>query len=330
MARLTVFGAGAMGTALAMHAARAGLDAALWANPHDDRALQALRSVGKHPALPEHVPASLAIHGPDELDRAAKDVEIAVLAATSDTARSLAGMVREVVGDARFLVSLAKGVESDSGRRVSEVYGAELPGPPVVIVAGPCLAAELAGGAPSAAVWASASVDDARAAGEPVAAPAYQLSFTDDVVGAEYCTTAKNVAALGMGLLDGLGKLSDETFRNAKAALFTKAVQEMCELIEALGGRRETAMGLAGVGDVLVTGNGGRNRLLGELIGEGDEPQAALRQLEGRGMTVEGVASAADVHRLTEGTGLDLPYHRAVYRILFEGEDPRTILDVLV
>jgi glycerol-3-phosphate dehydrogenase (NAD(P)+) len=330
MARLTVFGAGAMGTALAMHAARTGIDTALWANPHDERALQALRTDGRHPALPEHVPSSLAIHGPDELDRAAKDVEIAVLAATSDTARSLAGMVADVVGEARFLVSLAKGIESETGRRISEVYGEELPGTPVVVVAGPCLAPEVAEGAPSATVWAAASVDDARAAGEQLATHAYQLSFTDDIVGVEHCTSAKNVAAVGMGILDGLGKLTDESFRNAKAALFTKAVQELCSLVEAIGGRRETALGLAGLGDVLVTGTGGRNRLFGELVGEGEEPNAALRQLESRGMTVEGVASAADVRRLIEETELDLPYHRAVYRILFEGGDPRTILDVLV
>jgi glycerol-3-phosphate dehydrogenase (NAD(P)+) len=330
VASLTVFGAGAMGTALAMHAARAGLDTALWANPYDERSLDALRSEGRHPALPEHVPSSLAIHGPEELDQAAKDVEVAVLAATSDTARSLAGMVREAVDGARFLVSLAKGIESDTGSRISEVYGAELPGPPVVVVAGPCLASELAAGAPSAAVWAAASLDDAMAAGRPLATRSYQPSFTDDLAGVEYCTSAKNVAAIGMGLLDGLGKLSDEAFRNAKAAVFTKAIQELCALVEALGGRRETAMGLAGVGDVHVTGTGGRNRLLGELVGEGDEPAAALRQLEGRGMTVEGVASAADVHRLALERGIELPFHQAVYRILVDGEDPRTILDVLV
>jgi glycerol-3-phosphate dehydrogenase (NAD(P)+) len=330
MARVTVFGAGAMGTALAMHAARQRLDVALWANPFDERALEGLLSAGKHPALPEHVPAGLAIHGPDELEQAAKGVEVAVMASTSDTARSLAGMVGDVVGEARFLVSLAKGVESDTGRRVSEVYLEEIPGPTFVCVGGPCLAAELATGSPSAAVWASADAGDARAAGDPLASPAYQLEHTDDVVGVEYCTTAKNVAAVGLGILDGLAKISEDTYRNAKAALFTKAVQEVCALIEAVGGRTETVVGLAGVGDILVTATGGRNRLYGELIGEGEEPEAALRQLERRGMTVEGVSSAGDVDRLAEEHGLDLPYHRSVHRVLFEGAEPASVLDVLV
>jgi glycerol-3-phosphate dehydrogenase (NAD(P)+) len=270
------------------------------------------------------------VHGPDELDLAAKDVEIAVLAATSDTARNLMGMVAGVVGEARFVVSLAKGLETASGMRVSEIAAEELPGRTFVAVAGPCLAGELASGSPSTAVWASASVADARAAGEPLVTPEYQLHFTDDVLGVEYCTAAKNVAAIGLGILDGLGKLSDEAYRNAKAALFTKAIAEVCDLVEALGGRRETAMGLAGVGDIHVTGSGGRNRLFGELIGEGQDPADAREHLEARGMTVEGAASAGDVRRLADSLGLDLPYHRVLYRIVSEGEDPRRILDALV
>ena len=329
MARLTVFGAGAMGTAFAMHAARAGVETALWANPYDGRAFDGLREHGKHPGLPEHLPAALDLYGPDELDVAAKDVETAVLAATSNTTRSLAGMVRGVARDARFVVSLAKGVESRTGRRVSRVVAEEMPGATFVAVAGPCLAAELASGMPSAAVWASSSADDARDAGTPLVTAEYQLVFTDDLAGVECCTAAKNVAAIGMGILDGLGKLSDETFRNAKAALFTRAVAELCDLVEAVGGRRDTAMGLAGVGDVLVTGTGGRNRLFGELIGEGQEPGAARALLEDRGMTVEGASSAGDVHTLAEESGVELPYHAAIYRIVSGREDPRGILDVL-
>jgi glycerol-3-phosphate dehydrogenase (NAD(P)+) len=330
MARLTVFGAGAMGTAVAMHAARAGVDTALWANRFDLPVLERIRAEGKHPGLPEHVPATLAVHGPDELDLAAKDVEIAVLAATSDSVRSLVGMVRGAIDDAPFVVSLAKGVETDTAMRISEVVGGELPRPAFVTVAGPCLASELASGAPSSAVWASASVEDARTAGTPLVTPEYQLVFTDDLAGVEYCTASKNVTAIGIGILDGLAKLTGESFRNAKAALYTMAIGELCVLVEAQGGRRETAMGLAGVGDVLVTGAGGRNRLYGELIGEGQDPVAAREQLEARGMTVEGAASAGDVRRMAERHALHLPYHEAVYRIVFDGDDPRRILDALV
>jgi glycerol-3-phosphate dehydrogenase (NAD(P)+) len=196
-------------------------------------------------------------------------------------------------------------------------------------VGGPCLAQELAQGSPSAAVWGATNVDDAHSAGKRFAGGTYQVTYTDDIVGLELCTTAKNVTAIGAGILDGLAKLSDERFRNAQAALFTRAVTEMTEFVTAMGGRAETARGLAGIGDLLVTSLGGRNRLYGERVGEGADPRAALEEMTGRGLTVEGVDSTRDVHALSEERGLDLPYHRSVHGVLFEGRDPRSVMDTL-
>ena len=324
-----MFGAGAMGTALAMHAARAGLDVALWANPHDAQALESIRRDGRHPALPEHVPGALSVHGPDELEHASAGCEIAVLAANSAGARSLARMVRDALDGTRYVVSLAKGLESESRTRVSLVYQEELGGPDVLAVGGPCLAQELAGGSPSAAVWSAGNLEDARAAGERFGDRHYQVTYTDDITGLEFCTTGKNVTAIGAGILDGLAKLADEHFRNAQAALFTRAVAELAEFVTAMGGRAETAMGLAGLGDLLVTSLGGRNRLYGERVGEGADPSAALEEMTSRGLTVEGVDSTRDVYALSEEAGLDLPYHRAVYGVLFEGRDPRSVMETL-
>ena len=126
-----------MGTALAMHAARKGLEPALWANQYDGRALESIRTENRHPALPEHIPAGLTVHGPDDLQEAAKGCEVAVMGANSATARSLAGMVGPALGDRRFVVSVAKGLEPESGLRMSEVYSQELPGATVVSVTGP-------------------------------------------------------------------------------------------------------------------------------------------------------------------------------------------------
>jgi glycerol-3-phosphate dehydrogenase len=88
-------------------------------------------------------------------------------------------------------------------------------------------------------------------------------------------------------------------------------------------------MGLAGLGDILVTGLGGRNRLYGELVGQGADPMTALTDMQSRGMTVEGVDSARDVHRLAAEKGVALPFHSAIYRVLLENGDPRTLLEVL-
>jgi glycerol-3-phosphate dehydrogenase (NAD(P)+) len=329
VARVTVLGAGAMGTAFAMHAARLGLPTALWANEHDLAAYAAMREERRHPLLPEHLPDGVELHGPNELGAAARDVEIAVMAANSSGARSLAGMVREHVAGARFAISVAKGLEPETGKRMSEVYAAEIVGPEVVAVGGPCLARELAEGLPTAAIWAGAGTAVAEEAGKPFDDRSYQLAFTDDVTGVELCSMMKNVAAIGLGFLDGLGSATGIRYHNAKAALFTRASHEIVQLVTALGGRSETATGLAGVGDQLVTSLGGRNRLYGELVGTGDPPEDTLRELESRGLTVEGVDSTRDVRRLASEAGLDLPFHEAVHRVLFEGARPNDILEVL-
>ncbi len=329
VARVTVFGAGAMGTAFAMHGARLGLSTSLWANEHDLAAYAAMREDRRHPLLPEHLPDGLDLYGPNELDAAASDVEVAVMAANHSGARSLAAMVRDQVAGARFAISVAKGLEPETGMRMSQVYGELLDGMAVVAVGGPCLARELAEGLPTAAVWAAGSLDLAEEAGKPFDDRRYQLAFTDDVVGVELCSMMKNVAAIGLGILDGLGKASGLDYQNAKAALFTRAAREIVELVTRGGGRPETAMGLAGVGDQLVTSLGGRNRLYGELVGTGDPPDDSLRELEARGLTVEGVDSTRDVRRLGVQLELALPYHEAVHRILFDGARPHDILEVL-
>jgi glycerol-3-phosphate dehydrogenase (NAD(P)+) len=329
MARVTIFGAGAMGTAFAMHAARAGLPTSLWANEHDLAAYAAMREQRQHPLLPEHLPDGVELRGPNELDAASRDVEIAVLAANSAGARSLASMVHEHVAGARVAVSVAKGLEPATGKRMSEVYGEEIAGADVVVVGGPCLARELAEGLPTAAIWASATESVAEEAGKPFDDRHYQLSYSDDVVGVELCSMMKNVAAIGLGLLDGIGKSTGVGYQNAKAALFTRAAQEIVALVTELGGKPETAMGLAGIGDQLVTSLGGRNRLYGELVGTGDPPEDTLHELEAGGLTVEGVESTRDVRRLASERGVPLPYHEAVHRVLFEGARPLEVLEVL-
>jgi glycerol-3-phosphate dehydrogenase (NAD(P)+) len=324
-----VFGAGAMGTAVAMHAARVGHEVTLWGSAHDEPALRHIAAHGKHPGLPEHLPASVRVYGPDDLESAAKGAQLIVLGANSHGARSLAALIRSHVEGALVAISVAKGMEPGSGKRMSEVYSEELAGVPIVSVGGPCLATELASGLPTASVWAGSSLELARHAGTPFDSATYQLTYTDDVIGVELCSMMKNVAAIGLGMLDGIGKPTGEDFKNAKAALFTKAAHEIVELVGACGGRAETAFGLAGVGDQLVTSLGGRNRLYGELVGAGESPDATLRDLVARGLTVEGVDSTRDVARLAADHELDLPYHAAIHRVLSEGADPRDILEVL-
>ena len=321
-----MFGAGAMGTAVAMHLARADHDVVLWASEFDARVLPDLETERRHPALPEHLPESLLILGPGRLQEAGKGLDLAIMAANSGGARSLARVVHGGCGTPPIVLAIAKGLEPETGSRMSQVYGEEFAGARIASMGGPCLAAEIAQDLPTAAVIASARIDAAETAAGAFRSGGFLAEVTDDVVGVEYCTVAKNVAAIGLGILDGLGKAAGFSYRNAKAALFSLAVAELADLIVALGGMRETAQGLAGLGDTLVTSLGGRNRLFGELIGEGADPQSALGQLVDRGMTVEGVESALDVARLATEAGVHMPFHAQVGHVLFDGAPAASLL----
>jgi len=329
VARVTVFGAGAAGTALAIHLARKGEDVILWGSEHDGAVLADLIDGRRHPALPERLPQELRVLGPDGLQEAGTHAEIAVLGANSAGAASLGRLVAPVVGGARLAVSIAKGLEPGTLERVSAVYARGLPPMPVVVMSGPSLAAEIAEELLTAVVFASEDEGARKEAAEVFRSDRFLVDTTDDVVGVEICGMAKNVAAIGTGILEGLSRHLQQENKNPRAALFTRALGEIADLCEAMGGRRDSAYGLAGVGDLLVTMLGGRNRMYGEAIGMGAEPEHTLRDMEARGLTVEGAGSAREVHELAGRQHLDLPVHETVYRILHEGAPPTSVLEEL-
>ncbi|HEX8100042.1 MAG TPA: NAD(P)H-dependent glycerol-3-phosphate dehydrogenase, partial [Actinomycetota bacterium] len=199
----------------------------------------------------------------------------------------------------------------------------------VVSVGGPCLASEVAEGLPTAAVFASTDQSIAEEAASAFRSKTLHVAISGDLPGVEYCTVAKNVAAIGMGIVDGLAKGSDLNYENAKSALFTLAFHEMSELVEGLGGRRETVLGLAGIGDTLVTSLGGRNRLFGEMVGQGVEAKAALEDMGKRGMTVEGWDSAKDIGRVAENAGVKLPFFGQIHAILFDSAPAESLFDCI-
>jgi glycerol-3-phosphate dehydrogenase (NAD(P)+) len=326
---VTVFGAGAMGTALAIHLARKGEQVKLWGSRFDERVLPGLQNDRSHPALAERLPESVQVLGPDQLEQAADGTRMAIMAANSNGARSLAGLVSAAITQVGSLVSIAKGLEPGTVSRISEVYREELGDRPTVVIGGPALAPEVADGLPAAAVFASTDADALDEAVSTFQTQTYIVETTTDVAGVELCGTAKNVAAIGSGILEGLGRAHELEYKNARAALFARAVHEMADFVEGSGGRRETAFGLAGMADLLVTSIGGRNRAFGEAVGMGGDPTRTLENMTERGLTVEGVESARDVRVLAEKAGLVLPVHDAVYRVVHEGASPTSILEAL-
>ncbi|HEX6262868.1 MAG TPA: glycerol-3-phosphate dehydrogenase, partial [Actinomycetota bacterium] len=185
MALVTVFGAGAAGTALAIHLARKGEDAVLWGSEHDAAVLGDLTEKRRHPALPERLPDELRILGPDDLEEAGAHAEIAVLGANSAGAGPLGRLVAPALGGARLAVSIAKGLQPETLERVSAVYARELPSIAVVAMSGPSLAAEIAEGLLTAVAFACEDEGACKEAAEAFRSDRFLVSTTDDVVGVE-------------------------------------------------------------------------------------------------------------------------------------------------
>src|SRR5579871_3529666 len=230
------------------------------------------------------------------------EAELVVLAVPSDAFRE----VLEQIGGEAPILSLAKGLDPESGDRLSTL----VTGRPVAVLSGPNMAEEVLGGLPGATVIASTDGALAVRLQHALNSLVFRVYVNDDVVGVELCGAAKNVIALAAGGVDGLG-LGD----NAKAALITRGLAEMARLGEAFGAQPETFSGLAGMGDLMVTcfHPSGRNRRAGELIARGATPAEARAEI---GQAVEGLTTAPVLRDLSHRIGVELPITEGVCSVL--------------
>ncbi|HET7573014.1 MAG TPA: NAD(P)H-dependent glycerol-3-phosphate dehydrogenase [Gaiellaceae bacterium] len=240
------------------------------------------------------------------IEDAPADVDAIVAAVPS---ASFGEVVERLPGKAPLL-SLAKGLDPESGLRLSELVR----GRSVAVLSGPNMAEEIAEGLPTAAVIAS---EDGFLAGQlqhALNSTLFRAYVNPDLVGVELCAAAKNVIALAAGGVDGL-RLGD----NAKAAVITRGLAEMSRLGEAAGARAETFAGLAGMGDLIVTcfSRYGRNRHAGELIAQGLTPEQAVAEI---GQTVEGLSTAPALRDLSYRLGVELPITEGVCAVI-SGQD---------
>ncbi len=299
-----IVGAGAWGTGLAQAAARAGRQVLLFAR---DRA--AVRSIRADRINPRHLPEVTlepAIAATADLaDLGAAD--LLLLTVPAQTLRSLARVLSEAPTP---LVICAKGLETATGQRLSQVLASERPQSPVAVLSGPNFAREVAQGLPAAATLGCVDAALGQALAEALSGPSFRVYWTDDVIGVEIGGAIKNVLAIAAGVVAGRG-----LGENARAALITRGLAELARLGEALGGRRETLMGLAGLGDLILSASSltSRNMAFGHAIGRGADPQALRAR---PGPLVEGVFTAAAVARLAEQQGVELPICAAIDAIL--------------
>jgi glycerol-3-phosphate dehydrogenase (NAD(P)+) len=321
-----VVGAGAWGTAFALHVARAGHPVVL-APRRAEQAAALVASRENTDYLPGlRLPATLIVSA--DLPAVLAAADVVVLACPTQALRQTCARVRAALPAeprVKIVVSLAKGLELGSHLRPSEVIAEALPGRLVGSLAGPTNAAEVARGLPAAMVLAAAGA--LPAAGELQAAisgPTLRVYTSGDLAGVEYGGCLKNIYAIAAGCAAGLG-LGD----NAKAALLTRALAEMVRVGTALGAKAETFYGLSGFGDLVATCHGGwsRNREFGVKLGEGATVASLLNH---RKTVVEGHKTTESFAELCAAKGIDAPILGEVHAILFGGKQPSAALAALM
>ena len=324
MTRAAVLGTGSWGTAFSKILGDAGTDVVLWA-----RREELARAVRERHENPDYLPGVrlpdnvTAVSDPRE---AVAGAAFVVLALPSQSLRdNLAPLAAALPGDA-VLVSLAKGVELGTSKRMSEVVRevADVPEERVAVVTGPNLAREIAAGQPAASVVACTDLDAATRLQACVTTPYFRPYTNRDVVGCELGGAVKNVIALAAGMAEGMG-FGD----NTRATLITRGLAETARLGVALGADPLTFAGLAGLGDLVATCSSplSRNRTFGERLGRGETVEQAAQHTR---QTAEGVKSCRSVLDLARKHDVDMPITEQVVAVCHEGVSPRDVLRALM
>ena len=314
---VAVVGAGSWGTAFAVMLAERHGDVALWA--HETAVCDDIRTHRENRAFLPGVSLPAAVRPTNDLAEAVSGKSVVAFAVPSHHLRDVAGRAAPRLSPEACLVSLAKGVENGTLRRMTELLAEASPAHAagVAALSGPTFAREVAEGKPTGATVAAKDIDVARRLQHVLAGSRFRVYADDDVVGIEVGGALKNVMAIAAGMSDGLG-----FGHNARALLISRGLAEITRLGVHLGAQAQTFAGLSGMGDLVLTCTGdlSRNRTVGVRVGRG-EPIGEV--LAGMTMVAEGVRTARSAVELSRRTGVPMPISEQVYRILHEGKDAR-------
>lgn len=307
MSKVSVLGAGAWGTALALSAMRAGSDVKLW-SAYADEVVQLHIDRENKNRLPG-VLLDPALDITADLEKACT-ANIIVLATPAQTIREVAGLMSGFVQENTYLVVASKGIESGSCLLMSEILSQLIPQAGVAILSGPSFADEVARGLPTAMTLAAHNVQTATYLGTAFSNDFVRIYASDDLTGVQIGGALKNVLAIASGIARGKGLGA-----NAEAAIMTRGIVEIARLACALGGKYETLTGLAGLGDIVLTCSNekSRNMSLGLMLGQGK----SIQEIFANGTTTfEGFHTAKSVEQLALKAGIEMPICCTVNKIL--------------
>jgi glycerol-3-phosphate dehydrogenase (NAD(P)+) len=320
---IAVLGAGSWGTALAIQFARSGRPTLLWGRAEDDPAgMQQARENARY--LPgAKFPPSLRAE--PELQRVFEEAPLVVVAVPSHAFRAVLTLMKPLVRPETRLAWATKGFELDTGKLPHQVAREVLgPDTSMAVLSGPTFAREVGMGLPTAMTVASNDEAYAWQIAEKLSGETFRAYTSTDIIGVEVGGAVKNVLAIGAGICDGLGFGA-----NTRVALITRGLVEMTRLGVALGAQPATFMGLAGMGDLVLTctDNQSRNRRMGLALAAGKTVKEAEAEIQ---QVVEGVLAAEAVHRVAARAEVEMPICEQIYRILYEGAEPQAAVVALM
>ena len=302
-----IVGAGAWGTALAVTSRRAGRDVLIWA--YEPETLAGINQNHRNETYLPGVKLDRAIEATARLNEVA-NCDLLLMATPAQHVRKIAGEIAPYLKPEQPLVLCSKGIEQTTGKLISEVVEEVVPRPQIAVLSGPSFAAEVARGLPAAVTLATGEETLGRALAYALSHPPFRCYWSDDVIGAEIGGALKNVYAIAAGIVAG-----KKFGASAHAALVTRSFAEMVRFGAALGARRETLMGLSGLGDLVLTCGSpqSRNMSLGIELGKGK----SLEEVLGKRIAVtEGVYTASALVEMAAARGIDMPIAQAVHAVI--------------
>ena len=316
-AAISVLGAGSYGTALAIALARNGHNTLLWSHRAEQVATLAADRCNKV-FLPDAIfPDSLALTA--DLQAAVQASRDLLIVVPSHVFADVLKQIKPFLRPDSRVAWATKGLDPNTGDLLQvvarEVLGKQVP---LAVLSGPTFAKELAMGLPTAISLAATDHDFAKELGDLLhCGRSFRVYLNDDMIGLQLGGAVKNVIAIGAGLADGLGFGA-----NARTALITRGLAELQRLGVALGAQQDTFMGMAGLGDLVLTctDNQSRNRRFGLALGQGKDVQTAMADI---GQVVEGYRNAAEVRQLAQRHGIEMPICEQVYAVLYQGKDAK-------